>query len=226
MPNLGSTRNHLPANETYSVRVVNKILELTPIAAGILAIPQFIPQLRIVRSGDTIDGVSGAWAALTSINNAAWTVYFALSHYWTPTISAAVVTLIAGILATELARRGRMTRTGTLLTSVWTVLLIALGTAFGRVALGAALAAAFIVQVSPSLFTAYRTRHPTGISRRTWLLILGELVCYGLYGLKTGDPRLIALGTIGTTASILMLARSGQTSLEAPISATSAATLS
>ena len=36
---------------------------------------------------------------------------------------------------------------------------------------------------------------------------------------------LIALGTVGTTASIFMLARSGQTDLEAPISATSAATL-
>ena len=121
-----------------------------------------------------------------------------------------MVTLMAGVLAIELARHGRMTSTGTLLTSAWTVLLIALGTAFGRIALGAALAAAFIVQVSPSLFTAYRTRHPTGISRGTWLLILGELACYSLYGLRTGDPRLIALGTIGTTASILMLARSGQ----------------
>ena len=60
-----------------------------------------------------------------------------------------------------------MTRTGTRLTSAWTTLLIALALAFGRVALDAALAAAFIVQVSPSLWSAYRTRHPTGISRGT-----------------------------------------------------------
>jgi hypothetical protein len=67
--------------------VLNQILELTPVAAGIFAIPQFIPQLRVVGSGSAIDGVSGAWAALTSINNAAWTLYFALSHYWTATIA-------------------------------------------------------------------------------------------------------------------------------------------
>jgi hypothetical protein len=205
--------------------VVNQLLELAPIAAGILAIPQFIPQLRIVRSDCAIDGVSGAWAALTSINNGAWTAYFALSHYSTPTISAAMVTLIAGILAIELARRGRMTRTGGLLTCAWTALLILLGVALGRVALGAALAAAFIVQVSPSLITAYRTRHPTGISSGTWLLILGELICYGLYGIKTGDPRLIALGTVGTAASILMLARSGHVALDPPTTTTSGPSL-
>lgn len=203
--------------------MLSEILELTPIAAGIFATPQFIPQLRVVRSGRAITGVSGAWATLTSVNNAAWTVYFALSRYWTPMISAAVVTVIAGILAIELIRRGRITRPGTQLTCAWTILLIVLGIAFGRVALGAALATAFMVQVSPSLWSAYRTRHPTGISRGTWLLILGELVCYGLYGLRTGDPTLIVLGTIGTIASILMLARAGHAAPESPIGASSAA---
>jgi hypothetical protein len=221
----GQIENHRTPSETYSVSMLDKILGLTPIAAGISAIPQFIPQLRVVRSGRPIDGVSGTWAALTSINNTAWTVYFALSRYWTATVSAAIVMVIAGILAVELTRRGRMSSAGTQLTSAWSVLLVVLGIGFGRVALGTALTAAFVMQVSPSLYTAYRTRHPTGISRGTWLLILGELICYGLYGLKTGDPRLITLGSIGTTASLLMLARAGQTTLEAPIAATSAATL-
>jgi len=43
-------RNHLFRPETYSVGVVNQILEFTPIAAGVFAIPPFIPQLRIVQS--------------------------------------------------------------------------------------------------------------------------------------------------------------------------------
>jgi hypothetical protein len=60
---------------------------------------------------------------------------------------------------------------------------------------------------------------------RTWLLILGELVCYGRYGLKTADPRLIALGIIGTITSILMLARTGHSRLNPPRPEGGAATL-
>lgn len=45
----------------------------------------------------------------------------------------------------------------------------------GRTGRAALLTAAFILQVTPSLWTAYRTLHPTGVSCRTWLLILGEL---------------------------------------------------
>jgi hypothetical protein len=205
--------------------MLGQILGLTPIAAGIFAIPQFIPQLRVVRSGRPIDGVSGAWAALTSINNAAWTVYFALSRYWTATISATIVMIIAGILALELIRRDRISPTGTQLSTAWTVLLMVLGIGLGRAALGAVLTVAFVVQVGPSLYGAYRTRDPTGISRGTWLLILGELVCYGLYGLKTGDPRLIALGILGTTTSILMLGRTGHSGLNPPRPEAGAATL-
>jgi hypothetical protein len=45
--------------------------------------------------------------------------------------------------------------------------------------------------VTPSLWSAYRTRHPAGISRGIWLLILAELTCWGLYGIRSSDPRLI-----------------------------------
>ena len=77
----------------------------------------------------------------------------------------------------------------------------------GRTGLGALLTAAFAVQVTPSIWTAYRTPRPTGISAGTWLLILGELCCWLTFGLYRSDPRLIALGITGVTASTLMLAR-------------------
>jgi len=54
---------------------------------------------------------------------------------------------------------------------------------------------------------AYRTARPTGVSRATWLLILGELGCWLAYGVHESDPRLTALGALGVTASLLMLAR-------------------
>ena len=72
---------------------------------------------------------------------------------------------------------------------------------------GALLTAAFLLQVTPSVWTAYRTARPTGISSGTWLLILGELTCWMIFGLHAADPRLITLGASGIIASILMLAR-------------------
>ena len=71
----------------------------------------------------------------------------------------------------------------------------------------AAIVAAFAVQVVPSIWTAYRTARPTGISSGTWLLIFGELTCWMVFGLYKSDPRLITLGVTGMTASALMLAR-------------------
>ena len=77
----------------------------------------------------------------------------------------------------------------------------------GRAGLGTLLTAAFTLQVTPSIWAAYRTTRPTGISAATWLLILGELACWGVFGLYTSDPRLIVLGATGVTASLLVLAR-------------------
>jgi hypothetical protein len=81
----------------------------------------------------------------------------------------------------------------------------------GRTGLGTLLTAAFILQAAPSLWTAYRTAHPTGISSGTWLLILGELSCWMVFGLHKSDPRLITLGITGVTTSALMLARARTT---------------
>ena len=86
-------------------------------------------------------------------------------------------------------------------------MLVAAYVILGRTGLGALLTAAFVVQVAPSIWTAYRTERPTGLSAGTWLLILGELSCWLTFGLYKSDPRLITLGLTGVTASALMLAR-------------------
>jgi hypothetical protein len=83
------------------------LLDYTPIAAAAFAIPQFLPQLRKLRATDDTAGVSWSWATLTSLNNAAWFAYFAVSGYWTALVPAASATLLAGTLATMLARHGQ-----------------------------------------------------------------------------------------------------------------------
>jgi len=183
------------------------LFDYAPFAATAFAIPQFLPQILKLRGTDDAAGVSWSWATLTSVNNGAWFAYFALSRYWTALVPSSSATLLAGSLATMLALRGRATSRLLVPISVWVALLVGGFTVAGRTGLGALLTGAFILQVTPSIWTAYRTALPTGISRGTWRLILGELSCWTVYGLHKSDPRLIVLGFTGITASILMLVR-------------------
>ncbi len=89
----------------------------------------------------------------------------------------------------------------------WTALLAGAYLLAGRPGLGVLLTAAFTLQVSPSIWTAYRTARPTGISTGTWLLTLGELTCWLTFGLHKSDPRLITLGSGGILACALILSR-------------------
>ena len=106
-----------------------------------------------------------------------------------------------------LARRGQARARPAILIGGWVALLLGAFTVAGRSGLGALLTAAFILQVTPSLWTAYRTTRLTGVAAGTWLLILGELWCWTIFGLHRSDPRLLTLGATGVTASALMLAR-------------------
>src|SRR5262245_12716231 len=144
---------------------------------------------------------------MTSANNAAWLAYFALSGYWTALVPAASAMCLAGTLAMMLFHRGRARVRPAVLIGVWIVLLVAALSGAGRNGLGTLLTAAFVLQVTPSIWTAYRTEHPTGISPETWMLILGEVSCWTIFGVHESDPRLITLGITGVVASVLMLAR-------------------
>jgi uncharacterized protein with PQ loop repeat len=183
------------------------VLDYAPIAATCFAVPQFLPQLLKLRATDDTGGVSWSWAALTSVNNAAWLAYFALSRYWTALIPSSSATLLAGTLAVMLTVRGRAGPRPAAVIGAWAVTLGVAGGVAGRAGLGTLLTVAFGLQVTPSIWTAYRTARPTGVSSGTWLLILGELSCWLVFGLHKSDPRLIALGISGVMASVLMLAR-------------------
>ena len=187
---------------------MHAVFSLLPLVAAILAVPQFLPQLaRLTRTGEAA-GVSWSWAALTSINNAAWAGYFALSGFWTALVAAISATVLAGTLAVMLARRGAgFPRRPAALALAWTALLITAASLFGRAGLGTALTVAFLLQVTPSVWTAYRADDTTGIAKGTWRLIFGELLCWGVFGIYESDPRLIVLGATGVAASLLVLAR-------------------
>jgi uncharacterized protein with PQ loop repeat len=183
------------------------VLDWLPIAAAVFAVPQFLPQLLAVRRTGDVAGVSWSWAALTSVSNSGWIAYFWLSGLWTGLVPAISATVLAGILAVLIGRRAGIQRRPAAITAGWAILLILAGALAGRAGLGAVLIASFVFQVAPSVWTAYRTDRPTGVSRGTWLFILAELLSWGVYGLHLSDPRLIILGWTGVAASLLMLAR-------------------
>jgi uncharacterized protein with PQ loop repeat len=191
---------------------MTNLLNDIPIVATVFAVPQFLPQILKLRATHDTTGVSWSWAALTGVNNAAWLAYFILEHYWTALIPSSSATVLAGTLAVLLTVRGRAKPRPSLLISLWAAMLAGAYLLAGRAGLGILLTAAFAVQVAPSIWTAHRTERPTGISSGTWLLILGELSCWMTFGLYKSDPRLIALGITGVTASTLMLVRIHQAS--------------
>ena len=142
--------------------------------------------------------------------------YFTASAYWAALVPAASATLLAGTLAIMLGQRGQARARPAALIGSWAALLIAGVTVAGRAGLGTLLTVAFVLQVTPSLWTAFRTAHLTGVAAGTWLLILGELSCWTIFGLHQADPRLLTLGLTGVTASALMLARIRRTRRHEP----------
>ena len=119
-----------------------------------------------------------------------------------------------------LSLRGQAKLRPSILIGTWAAMLVTAYLILGRTGLGALLTAAFVVQVTPSIWTAYRTPRPTGLSAATWLLILGELSCWLTFGLHESDTRLITLGLTGVTASALMLARIHRTARREQLAAT------
>jgi hypothetical protein len=183
------------------------VLGYAPIAAAAFAVPQFLPQVRKLQARHDIAGLSWSWAALTATNNAAWAGYFTLSRDWTALLPSCSVTLLAGMLTIVLTRRQQPTPRQRAATIACAAALAAAYAIAGRAGLGTLLTAASAVQAAPSIWTAYRTACPSGVSAGTWALILGELACFLVFGLYKSDPRLIALGITGVSSSALMLAR-------------------
>jgi hypothetical protein len=219
---LGTRRREAEIGSSCGARLrilppMDPIAVLPVLAAG-FAVPQFVPQILKLRATEDAAGVSTSWAVLTGINNAAWFGYFAASRYWFALIPSSSAALLGGLLGLMLSRRHPMGRRSVVMIGAWTVMLAAAASVDRRL-LGAVLTAAFLIQVVPAVVTAYRTRLPTGIARGTWLLILGEVSCWAVFGTANRDGPLIVLGATGMISALLMLHRA-QATAPRPMAAT------
>jgi hypothetical protein len=208
LPTSGGDWRHLRHDNAHTAYI--DVFSLLPVVAAGFAIPQFVPQiLKLRRTGDTA-GLSTAWALLTGIHNAAWFGYFAASRYWFALLPSSSAALLGGGLGVMLSRRRPLGRRAWILIGAWTTVLAGAAIVDRRL-LGAILTTAFLVQVLPAVATAYRTRHPTGISRGTWRLVLGEVSCWAVFGAAHRDGPLVVLGISGIVSAVLMLHRSHTT---------------
>lgn len=181
------------------------VAELVGAAALVVTAIAVLPQvLRILRVRSTA-GVSPVWAMLGVVSTAAWVVYTGARGLWWATVADALSCLAYTATVVVLARNG--VRPRYLAGALWLSVFVLGYLAGGLSGMGAVLAIAFLIQVGPSIWTAYRTTDLLGASLGTWLLTCTEGALWGFYGLIKGDLAVIVFGAMALVASLLMVFR-------------------
>ncbi len=142
---------------------------------------------------------------LTAVSNLGWLAYFTSTGLWTAAVPAVICAVLAGAIVVALHCTGAPVGRGVAIGTAWLSLLATVFWTAGPAALGGVMAGAFVIQVIPSLWSAWRSHQPAGVSRPTWMLIGAEVACWGTIGLLDGRPPLIVLGATGLVAVTAML---------------------
>ena len=174
-------------------------------AAILFAVPQLLPQFVRIRSTGRANGVSLSLAALTAVSNVAWFGYFAVSGLWSGTVSVGTSFVVSSAICAALVAFGASMALSALIAGAWAAALVGAFALGGVDALGGLLAIAFAIQVVPSLWVAWTSERRDGISRTTWYLVAGEVVCWGTVGVLEERVPLIVLGVIGIVSSAAVL---------------------
>ncbi len=183
------------------------IADSAAVIATVLAVITLIPQITKLRRTRNAEGVSATWAAFGTVSNGAWATYLASQSLWLALPSTSVMAIFYLVTLLLIGRTGRSILRAISLGSLWALALAAAGLVGGWQGLGLVLGVSFGVQATPSIWTAFNTRAPRGISSGTWQLILIEGVLWGVYGVGYSDRAVVLYGILSTIASALMLGR-------------------
>lgn len=183
------------------------LTDLAALAATVLAVGGLWPQiLRLVRTGD-VAGVSLTWATLGAATNVAWFAYALHEELWFAAPCTVAMVCFYSALAVVLTRHGVAARRPVAAALVWAALMAIIGGVGGWAALGVVLGVAYAVQVAPSVWSAYRTWAPSGISPATWAISVVEIALWGTYGVAQRDPAVMTFAFTGVLAGGAILAR-------------------
>lgn len=183
------------------------VADLTVIVATLLAWSSLLPQIRkLARTGDT-EGVSATWAAVGLVSNSGWTAYLLSQRLWAAVPSVVVMTMFYALVLRQLRGAGKPLATSLGRGTAWAATLAATLVFIGWRAMGLVLAWSYVIQISPSVWAAYRSPRPSGVSPGTWGLIGIEAALWGFYGWWFSDAAIVTYATIGVAGSILILLR-------------------
>ncbi len=127
--------------------------------------------------------------------------------FWAAIVAPLVTFISYGVVLWALARNGRSLHASYFRGMIWTGLLIVTMVISGWSTLGIFLGFSYGVQLAPSVWTAYRTADPSGISSGTWWIGLAEAVLWGYFGWFHADVGIMVFGIVGTMGSALILTR-------------------
>lgn len=183
------------------------LADLAVILATIMAWWSLIPQIRkLIRTADPT-GVSGTWPAIGLVSNAGWTTYLWSQHLWAAVPSTSVMVFFYLIVLRTLHRAGLGLKAAVVRGVLSTAILVAAYSLGSWGALGLVLGWAYIPQLAPAIWAAYRTSDPTGIASGTWALIGIEAALWMVYGGLLGDTPVVIFGAVGVVAAALILVR-------------------
>lgn len=183
------------------------LANIAVIAATIGTVTFLVPQtVKLIHTRDT-EGVSATWPALGFVVNLGWFIYMIAQQLWAATLAPFVTFLSYLVVLWALRRAGRSLRVGAWRAGGWGVLLALVGVIWGWEPLGVALGLSIGVQLSPSVWSAYRSPDPSGVSPMTWWIGFAEALLWGYYGLFHRDAGIVTFGVVATVAAVLMLIR-------------------
>ncbi len=183
--------------------IANVAVVLATISTVVFLIPQI---LKLNRTGDSA-GVSTVWAALGFVSNVGWFIYMISQARWYAVMAPLATFIFYAITMRALARTGRQLGNAVWTGVLWALLLITVTLIAGWTTLGVVLGLTYAAMVTPSIWTAYRTADPSGVSAGTWSIGAMEAVLWGAYGVYFLDPGIITFGIVQLLASVLMLGR-------------------
>ena len=183
------------------------LANIAVIAATIGTVTFLLPQIiKLVRSGESV-GVSPTWPALGFVTNVGWFAYMISQGHWAAILAPIVTFLSYVVTLWALGRTGRDLRAGYFRGVAWAGFLAAIAALGGWVALGVLLGLSYGVMVTPSLWTAYRTPDPSGISPGTWWIGIIEGLLWGYFGWFHADVGIVTFSIVAVIGAVLMLAR-------------------
>lgn len=176
------------------------------ILATLLAVAFLLPQIvKLARTGNP-EGVSSTWPALGAVTNAGWVAYLSSQHLWPSVPSAAIMVLFYTVILFYLAKAGRGLRSPIVRGIVWAGVLGLILRLGGWHTLGVVLGLAYVVQVTPSVWAAYRSPDPSGIAPSTWWLSVAGAALWMYYGWANADvPIMIFAVTSGVAAALILV---------------------